>query len=201
MAGTFDTIDTNTLSIGEVSISNRGAKSCSLSNNSQPILVQLSNVRTPFGTNSFEPSDRQNLDYSLDSSVTAAVARLDDWVVAAVVQRSEQLFGKILSKEQVLDKFKPSVTLPKKGDFPPTLRSKVNVTGTKVVRVWGLDGKPRSMPEDLRQCSITCKLHVRSLWFMGPQFGLTMETLDLQVEEDSVSCPFLRSTFGESGPQ
>ena len=198
--GTFDTLNLHSLQLGEISISSRGAKTCPLTSNNQPIQVQLVGVRTPFGTNSWEPSDRQNLEYSLDTTTAAAVALLDEWVVQTVVQRSEQLFGKPLTQEQVMDKMKCSVTQAKKGDFKPTLRSKINLAGTKIVRVWTLDGNPRGMPEDLRTCQITANLHIRSLWFMGPSFGITFETSDLQVCEEAAMCPFPRSPFSDSGP-
>ena len=190
----ISSIDLSQLKLNAVTTSQRGARSSPITYlDGSLVKVKLAegHVRTPFGASSWEPgASRQNIDVSLQAEAVDALDALDRQLIDLAAGRSEEFFKKSLSRDQVQEMYKSSVTHPKKGDYAPTCRLKFNATGGGAMRVWGEDKCSRSLPEDLRTCDLTLEVQVRSIWFMSGQWGTTFEVQDMMVLEREQSCPF-----------
>jgi hypothetical protein len=59
------------------------------------------------------------------------------------------------------------------------------------VRIWTKDGQRREEPSAWTQCSARPLIAVRSLWFMGTSYGVTLECPDVVLDEKRApACPF-----------
>ena len=84
--------------------------------------------------------------------------------------------------------YKPLLLL--KDDYPALVRCKINVRGTKACRFWTPACERREMPDDLRECRLVPRVQFKSLWIMGSDVGLSVEVLDLMVDQAPDACPF-----------
>jgi len=161
--------------------------------------IMMYHTRTPFGLNSWDStSDRQNLDLATDAKAVECLDEIDKKIVDMLLHRCDEIFGKALTREQIVDRMKPSVT--QKGDYPSYVRTKCNTAGSRQVRTWDLENQPCGMLSDLRGCTLTASIHAKSLWFMGSAFGVVFECTDLQVEQNVAVCPFGRSDSASLSP-
>ena len=110
---------------------------------------------------------------------------LDAWAIKWARDNSQLIWGKALSEEIVADKLVPTFKAHEKYD--PLLRAKIN---PKYVRWWDSMKQRRDVPEDWRGCVCQPEVLVKGLWFMGGQFGVTLEIQDAILEDASSSCPF-----------
>ena len=131
--------------------------------------------------------DQARISFCLRSTpeICKALKELDEWAVAWAHANSLAACGKQLSLDQVTDKLSPALKASDKYDA--LVRTKIN---PKYVRWWDANGKRREAPEDWRGVACTAEVLVKSLWFMGGQFGVTLEVQDAQLTEASTGCPF-----------
>jgi hypothetical protein len=131
--------------------------------------------------------DQARISFCLRSTpeICKLLKELDEWAVAWAHANSLAAFGKQLSLDQVTDKLSPALKASDKYDA--LARAKIN---PKYVRWWDANGKRREAPEDWRGVACTAEVLVKSLWFMGGQFGVTLEIQDAQLTEASTGCPF-----------
>ena len=47
------------------------------------------------------------------------------------------------------------------------------------------------MPNDLRDCTLVPRVHIKSLWIMGDSCGVTCDVVDLLVCPLETECPFV----------
>ena len=118
----------------------------------------------------------------------AQLRALDDWAVTAAAAASEQLFGKVMSKEQAAERYTP--LLKDSDKYAATFRLKMNVAGKNAVRLWTPEALRRGAPERWTQCSARPLIQLKGLWIMGRDFGVLAETSDVQLEERGAVCPF-----------
>ena len=181
--------------LADVSVTPKGAKQCLLSDGAgkQPVIyVPDELLVVPFGYSSWEESARKNLELRCAGGVEAFFLQLDDWARAYLVRNSERLFKKQLTPEQVAENYKSP--LHKKGDYPALLRTKINTAGMNQIRIWDAQGNEAAEPTNWKEFQVKPRLHIRSLWIMGPSCGFTVECTDLQLHPPPRNCP-----FGEPG--
>ena len=94
-------------------------------------------------------------------------------------------FGKALSLDQVRDKLVPCFKTADK--YEPLLRTKISL---KYVRWWDERKQRRDAPEEWRGITCEADVLVKSLWFMGGQFGVSLEIQDGMLQGASTACPF-----------
>ena len=91
--------------------------------------------RAPFGISTpFSGDDaelRRTMDLEINPDDLAPLARIDEAVVAAGVENSEKWFGRELNEAAVRAMHTPIVIPPKKQEYAPTVRTKVNIATTE----------------------------------------------------------------------
>ena len=191
----------NTLSLKDVSTSQRGAKSCAIVDaDGGPLTFQLGSrdkpVTSPFGASNFgdDTSAWKTIEFSLDDA--QAFESVAEWARAYLYTHSERLFKKKLSMEAIRENFRPPAT--QKGDYRPLLRCKITTAGSHAVRCWNSRQERVDLPEDLRGIPVVAKIALERLWIMSKEYGLVMTVTDLMISDDATSqCPFEEaSAFG-----
>ena len=51
-------------------------------------------------------------------------------------------------------------------------------------------GKRTEAPENMKECMLSPRVVVRSLWVMGSECGLIIEVTDMMYDEKEEECPF-----------
>jgi hypothetical protein len=181
--------------LAEPIVSSRGAKSCALSNNGAKFVQTLGSrdepLTTPFGAQSFqnESTNRKTLEFRLPvGEATDFWDGFDAWAVTYLTCHSTRLFGKSLTIEQVRDGYRPCVS--RRGSYPPTLRTKVNLSGSNVVRCWSPAEERIEVPQEFRGLELVALVSVPHLWMMNREFGWVLQPNDLMCSAVSQTCPF-----------
>jgi len=180
--------DLSALTLGDVSVSGKGAKSCAFAG---PSLLATFLGRVAFEPSAFgeAESTRVNLVIRPSDADVQALQQLDEWVLAAVQKDPVKYFGKQRSADQIAESYTPCTKYHEK--YGSALKGKMNLAGPGAVRVWDAENKLRPAPEEWRDALVNARLKLRSLWFMGGNFGITLECGDVQIlSENSAECPF-----------
>ena len=174
--------------LGDVQTSSKGVKSACLTTNGQPVYVQLTPqaepLTTPFGAGSFnnEETNRKTLDLRVNPELYEFLRRLDEWARMYLADNAQRLFkGKTPDYRECLQK---------RGEYPESVRTKINVSGQRACRFWNEHYEKIEMPEDLRQCGLVPRVQVKSLYVMGKEVGLVLEVTDLLCILPTETCPF-----------
>ena len=199
----YSGIDVASFSTGEVQTSSRGARNAAVlaKGGNTPWVRLPAGLRAPFGATSWqdEQTDRRNLDLTdLNEELVNWLNRLDTWAVDHAFQECERLFKRKLSRDEIASMYIP-VLKPGKGDWPPLLRLKCNVSGSKAVRCWERTDHDfeesklarRTLPDELRDCRLEACVQISSLWFQAKSFGLVLNISDLVISESGCDCPFI----------
>ena len=178
----------DTWQVGDVVTSSRGVRSASITADGQPIFLQLTPqavpLSTPFGASSFndEATDRKSIDFRCTPDLEQFLSRLDGFMERYLLEHAERLFkGKTPGFRQ---------RLQRKGDYTPTVRCKLNVTGQRACRYWSERYARMEPPEDLRECGLVPRVQVKSLYVMGKEVGLVLEVTDMICSLPTAQCPF-----------
>ena len=186
--------DFSQLHLAEPVVSSRGAKSCALSNNGAKFVHTVGSraepLTSPFGAQSFndESTTRKSIEFRLPGECTDFWDSFDAWAVTYITCHSNRLFGKPLTIEQVRDGYKPCVS--RRGTYPATLRCKVNLSGSNVVRCWSPAEERIDVPQEFRGLELVARVSVMHLWVMNREFGFVLQPNDLMCSVVSQSCPF-----------
>jgi hypothetical protein len=186
--------DFSQLQLAEPIVSTRGAKSCALSNGTAKFMHTVGSreapLTSPFGASSFgdELTSRKTIEFRLPPAWVDYFDGFDAWAVTYLTCNSERLFKKPLTIEQVRDGYKPCVS--RRGNYPPTLRCKLNLAGTSAVRCWTPLEQRMGVPEDFRGYELVPRVAVLHLWIMNREFGFVLQVNDLMCMEVSQCCPF-----------
>ncbi len=71
--------------------------------------------------------------------------------------------------------------------YPPRLKTKIDL---ERVRVWDMNKELINVPPSFKNCKATPLVKLKHVWFMNNSFGISVETMDVQIEVPSVACPF-----------
>ena len=189
-----DMSDFSQLHLADPVVSSRGAKSCTLSNNGAKYVLTVGSrvepLTTPFGAQSFqnEATNRKSIEFRLPRESIEFWDGFDAWAVTYLTCHSARLFGKPLTIEQVRDGYKPCVS--RRGNYPPTLRCKVNLCGTSAVRCWSHAEERIEVPPEFRGLEMVAMVSVMHLWQMNREFGWVIQPNDLMCAAVSQTCPF-----------
>ena len=179
--------DLQAITLGDVSISGKGAKSAPLSLNGGPFNWQPDAAQVVYEPTSFSGEEvaRVNLVMRANAEVERQLTMLDEYVIGLATLESVKLFGKPMSEEEVKLRYNPLLKKSDKG-YPPTFKAKVNLAK---LRCWDMSKQRREAPEAWTQCAVTPKILIKSLWFLSKEFGVLCEISDLLVDEASQECP------------
>ena len=189
-------IQSAALALSEPFVSARGAKTCAHTQDGQKHIVTIGHrgdlLTTPFGASSFgdDVTTRKTIEFRLaqDSAWLVYFDAFDAWAIPYIAINSERLFKKTLNVDQVREIYKPIVQ--RKGNYPATIRCKINLAGGGAARCWNALDQRMPTPEDLRAFELLPRVHISHLWIMNRDCGFVVNVLDLQCVEASTACPF-----------
>ena len=174
----------------------KGQKNCAImTSDSQNAFWTLQSPVTPiwqpsaFKGISGESTGKLSLCVNADPGVMAEAASLDAWAVDYATTESMRLFGRSLTRDQVVDRYNGALKIST--DKPSYLKFKLGVD-RNAPNYWTNAKEKRETPEDFPRCLLQCRLRILGVWFMGNSFGITLQLADAQVisEQACASCPF-----------
>jgi hypothetical protein len=175
-------------------VSARGAKSCALTDGTSKCILSVGSkeslLTTPFGASSFgeEQTQRKTIEFRLPPQWVEHFRNFDAWAIVYLAANSERLFKKVLTEDQVIEMYKPTVT--QRGSYPATLRCKLNVGGSTSVRCWNALDQRMAIPEDFRGYDLLPRVHISHLWCMSKEVGFVLNVHDMMCIPQSSECPF-----------
>lgn len=178
-------IETSALTIGDVSSSGKGARTC-------PILPATlwspGELQVLWQPKAYDGSDANRVSISFQPTHTAEkeLLALEAWVLATVT--ADKRFFQDVTPAQIRERFVSCLKVSDKG--LRSIRAKMNFTGRGAVRCWDQDRSPCPQPQDWPSCSVTPRFHIKGLWMMSRDWGLLIELTDALVTEYSAECPF-----------
>ena len=189
-------MNTTNFELKDPQISTRGAKSATLikGKDNEGVFLSLGSklnpVKTPFGATSFndEAATRKTIEFTLSPDQETKFQDFDKWAIAYLSKNSDRIFKKSLTQEQIKDLYKSPVT--KRGDFPPHLRCKINVSGSAICRCWDVENNRTQLPDDLKNCDLVPRIHISHMWMMQKEVGFVLNVIDLMCIPKEELCPF-----------
>ena len=99
-----------------------------------------------------------------------------------------------MSADEIRSNYRSCIRHSDKG-YAPTLKVKVDLTGGKhALHCWDDAGNQMEAPESWRSCSISPRLHVSHVWFMGTNFGPVVRLTDALLRPDEDVAPTERKS-------
>ena len=188
-------MQTTNFQLKEPQINARGAKTATLlKGKDEKVFFYLGSkenaAKTPFGATSFndEAATRKTIEFTLSPDQEKMFQDFDQWAIEYLCKNSEKLFKKSLNQEQIKQLYKSPVT--KRGDYPPHLRCKINVSGSVICRCWDVEGNKIQLPDDLKNCDLVPRIHISHLWMMQKEVGFVLNVIDLMADPKPDICPF-----------
>ena len=149
----------------------------------------------PAMTPAFEPSgfngqeaDRMTLSLRVPDEILPEIKALDDWFLAYATEHSERLFNRKMSLEQIQGCYTSPLKVHEK--WGASLRVKYTAAGAQATRFWTPEKQRRQAPDAWKEAIVTSRVQIRSVWFLGPGFGLTLTLNDAKIEERVVESPW-----------
>ena len=158
--------------------------------------------RAPFGISTpFSGDDaelRRTMDLEINPDDLAPLARIDEAVVAAGVENSEKWFGRELNEAAVRAMHTPIVIPPKKQEYAPTVRTKVNIATTEIyVHKGGKSVKKGSKDDVSKGSQVSAYVTLSSVMFGNRQFGVSLTVEKLLVKQSADASSSGASVFGD----
>ena len=114
---------------------------------------------------------------------------LDAWARSYAYQHSERLFGKVLTFDQINERYMGVVKTNEK--YPPYLKVKIAADVRNQPLYWTLEKTKRGPPTERVGSELLCQFKIAGFWFMASSFGLSVQLANAQVIEGVEHvCPF-----------
>tara|TARA_B100000405_G_scaffold234288_1_gene168211 strand:+ start:3050 stop:3652 length:603 start_codon:yes stop_codon:yes gene_type:complete len=163
-----------------------------------PMRVQFPRMYMPFGVSGFVPEigpTKYNIDFAIkgydeeDSYMKKfydSLRALEDKVVDAVVEQSQAIFGKPMTKEELLPMFNSNVK--EAPDREPKFRVKVDTTVDEMIKAAVFDADRNPIRDEVKsglyaRNSGHAMVELNSVYFLNRKFGLTWKLNQLVVYE------------------
>jgi hypothetical protein len=168
----------------------RTAKSAAVRAASGPALWDLPALAPAFEPSGFngQDADRMTLCLRVPDEILPQIKALDEWFLAYATEHSERLFNRKMSLEQIQGCYTSPLKVHER--YGASLRVKYTASGAQATRFWTPDKTRRTAPEAWRECVVTSRVQIRSVWYLGPGFGLTLTLNDAKVDERVVESPW-----------
>jgi len=151
-----------------------------------------SSVKPLFEPSSFNANDstsRKALCLSVPTEVMEEALLLDTWAKGYAYQHSERLFGKVLTADQVTERYMGVVKTNEK--YPPYLKVKIAADVRNQPLYWTIEKTKRGPPTEWVGSELFCQFKIVGFWFMASSFGLSVQLVNAQVIEGVQQvCPF-----------
>ncbi len=167
-----------------------GVKSVPIAHQQRPIVLSIQKAFSPFEPSAYvEGATRKTLTLRLSKEWDAAFDCFEACLLYEVAARSQEIFGRSLSEEELAEMYKPLTR--KSGEYPRNLRAKLNTTGVYAARYWASDKTRLDAPETLADTPVNVRVALRAVWIGDDAWGVVADCTDLQlVGLSSEECPF-----------
>ena len=186
------TLAVETLTLGDVTTSGKGAKTVPFSVNSGPADFTLPCLEVAFEPSAYQNDEatRVNLVLKVGALHEAEMATIDQWILEAVAIDPMRFFGKMKSRENLLETYTPC--LKKTEKWGSQFKTKLNLPGSPGgVRLWTAEKQPRGAPEAWAGCLVEVRVRFKHLYMMGAQWGAVIDATDISLlSEPANECPF-----------
>ena len=181
---------TSDISLGEVIVSGKGAKTIPLSSGGAPIVWHPGPLRVVFRPSAFQQPDasRVNICFAASDAESAYLQQVDLAIIKLIADDPKKYLGAQLTYEQIRERYQSAIKVSDRGY--PNLKAKMNLAGSAAVRCWNADKTARGPPQDWTMADVSPRLHIKGLWVMAREFGLLVEMTDALVEDRCMECPF-----------
>ena len=180
--------EVSTWKFGQPSETN-GVKNFPISCKGDDVTMSIQGVLCPFDASSYTDGARRSLTLQLPKILDAPVGLMETAVLQACVDNSARFFGTKRRDSEVSTLYKPLSR--KNGEYPRSLRCKIQDGGYYASRFWDQDRNSIEPPSDFSNTRYNVIIRVRSLWVSEQACGLTADISDFQECGPSlVACPF-----------
>jgi hypothetical protein len=179
--------------LAQVSTSGRGNRIAAISSKDGATTVRIPKTTSPFGAGTFNQdptATRLNLDLVIPDELLDTLREIDQFAVKALSADKKHYFSKDVDVQSV---YKSCINEHVKGEkvYKPTIRCKINTTGSSAVRHWTPDRQLRDAPDDYRNVYIEAMAVARQIYFMAGSCGVVLDITDMIIHEhEAVQCPF-----------
>ena len=183
--------DFGLLAIGDIVTSSKGAKSAPITSDGAPATCTMPPMRVAFEPSAYGDSEatRVTVVFRPDPDTIAKLELIDEGILREACMQSLRLFGKKKTVEQLSETYTPIVKFC--DSYPSTFKAKLNLKPPAAVKIWDSQRQPREAPAQWRDSLVAPRIRLRSIYFMGGQWGCVLERTDAMVsEEETVECPF-----------
>ncbi len=165
-------------------------KNVLIAHKQRPIVLSIQNAFSPFEPSAYvEGATRKTLTLRLSKEWDAAFDCFEACLLYEVAARSQEIFGRSLSEEELAEMYKPLTR--KSGEYPRNLRAKLNTAGVYAARYWASDKTRLDAPETLADTPVNARVALRAVWIGDDAWGVVADCLDVQlVGLSSEECPF-----------
>ena len=133
-------------------------------------------VSTPFSGDA--DSDRLTFDLEIDDELKSALTAIDEQVVAAAVAKSQEWFGKVLTKEAIQAMHMPLVQPPKKEEYKAMVRTKFSLKRDKETTVYVPKGggvfRMGGKGDIAKNSEVRVQVALSSVMIGNRQFGVSL---------------------------
>jgi hypothetical protein len=163
----------------------------------KPIIMQTPALAIPFGVTPYQEATTGEIQsYSIDVSFRGMeqdkgvatflnkMREFDEHILDIAVARSQEWFGKVMSKEIVSEFYRRLIKDPQNPKYPPVMKTKVPLLGGEPnAKFFAKDRSPTTIDEFVKGSIIKIIVEARSLWFVNKNFGLTWRVLQVIIVE------------------
>ena len=138
------------------------------------------------------------MDLEINQGDLSQLAAIDEAVVAAGVKHSAKWFGRELNEAAVRAIHTPLVIAPKKQEYAPTVRTKINISTTQIYVHKGGKSVKKGSKEDVSKGSqVSAYVTLSSVMFGNRQFGVSLTVEKLLVKQSADASSSGAGVFGE----
>ena len=138
-------------------------------------------ISTPYSGDESEPRRTMDLEIT-DPDDLAQLTAIDEAVVQAGVKNSVPWFGRMLNEAAVRAMHTPLVIAPKKEEYAPTVRTKVDVVKTVIYVPKGKIAKRVTKDDVVKGSQVAAKVTLSSVMFGNRQFNVSLSVEKLMVK-------------------
>ena len=180
----------NSLSLGELVVSGKGAKQIPLQSHDEPLVWRPGPLRVQWEPKAFNDPEASRVAICFQSTdaVQNYLQQLEAWVLKTLASDPRRYFGQDLTQAQLEERYNPAIKVSQKGYTH--LRAKMNLAGRNGVKCWDENKKARKLPDDWTYCEVEPSFVIKGVWVMNKDFGLLIEMTDALISESSTLCPF-----------
>ena len=163
-----------------------GGKTVYLNNNGGQFLMQLPNMRAPFGLSSFTDEATKKISYSLDLSFDKSepgmeefqekMMALDDRILTTVSENAQEWLGKNYNMAVLKEALYKPIVRPGKGEYPSTIKLKVLTdlrTGEFIPEAYNSRRERVGLDTLEKGQKLISIVEFNSIWFIDNKFGVS----------------------------